>query len=69
MFCLWCFNPALVFAPLAKEARCVVVTSGTLSTPPPPVQLSHLELVGRCFVLTKYLNPIIFIVIAPQPRP
>jgi Rad3-related DNA helicase len=32
MFCLWCFNPALVFAPLAKEARCVVVTSGTLST-------------------------------------
>jgi hypothetical protein len=31
MFCLWCFNPALVFAPLAKQARCVVVTSGTLS--------------------------------------
>jgi hypothetical protein len=31
MFCLWCFNPALVFKPLANKARCVVVTSGTLS--------------------------------------
>lgn len=29
--CLWCLNPAVVFKSLSEAARCVLLTSGTLS--------------------------------------
>eukprot|EP01047_Picozoa_sp_COSAG01_P018539 COSAG01_NODE_1007_length_12161_cov_12.669624_3_plen_129_part_00 len=31
LFAVWCLSAAVAFAPVAAEARCVVVTSGTLA--------------------------------------
>jgi Rad3-related DNA helicase len=30
-FSLWCMNPACIFRSISKEARSIIVTSGTLS--------------------------------------